>query len=86
MKEKVVLENAGVQVDKNGKAIPLFKVQRCAFPPCGQDASINEYNVPLCRKHHEMLDFLTWALQSIRVSDAKPVDATEAKVENTVVK
>jgi hypothetical protein len=57
-------------LDKKGKEIPVFKVVRCAYPACSNNATGSETGTPLCKKHFDILDFVVWALQSIKIPNA----------------
>lgn len=64
-------ENPKVEIVTAGKS-DKPKVKRmkfCDVPDCGGYAISDE--VPICRKHFELLRFFTWALNNIRISDEK---------------
>lgn len=43
------------------------RMKFCEVPDCGNYAINDE--TPICRSHFKMLQFFTWALNNIRISD-----------------
>ena len=46
----------------------VFRVPICSVPECGRDAiRFSDESGNLCAKHWDMLNFLTWALQNVKI-------------------
>jgi hypothetical protein len=54
-----------------------IKYEKCKFPPCQGSVTPAYSKIGLCNRHGDMLEFVLWVLNSIKVREDKE-EVTEA--------